>query len=148
LVVFAIVGGLALTGLPDDGLLTTSAQSPQMFRNLKYFANADRGDVETDAVLVFNRDQFILRSAGDGRNLTIISFTRIRAARYSFSKNPPWRTGVGLPNVFSTSNKHWLLVEGDNDFALMMLAPNNYREVIASFETRARSRVEIVQQVD
>jgi hypothetical protein len=136
---------LAITVGP--ALPTEAGQRPEQsrsFSKVKFLPAAETS--ETESMLVFDEDQLILRSARDGLTIGVISFTRIRNARYAMSRTPPWEPGRGQPNVFSASNKHWLAVEGENGtFGLIILDVGNYRAVMQAFETRTGVKVEVVR---
>lgn len=81
--------------------------------------------------------------------------TDIKAATYSKSKHPRWKSGVGfavaigifaLPIFFMKAKHHWLTLQGENDFAALRLSKKNYNIVIAAVESRTDVEVERITE--
>ena len=63
---------------------------------------------------------------------------------YSYSKSPRWKSGLFIsPFLFlSSGKKHWLLVKTTDDYVMLRLDKNNYKLIIAEWETKTGLRVE------
>lgn len=99
---------------------------------------------EENSRLVISEDSFKITSRKTGMVLKEMSFADVKAAEYSYSKKPMWKTGLvtavfigvlALPLFFMKSKSHWLTVRSDKDFAVLKLEKDNYRQIQAEFET-------------
>lgn len=114
---------------------------------------------ETAVRLRLSDDAVILESAKDNRIIKEFKRTDIKAAEYSYSKNPRWKTGLGLgaasvlflpllfvaiPVGFTKHRRHWLTIRGANDFAVLKLSKSARKIVVPAFETRTGVKVEAV----
>ena len=76
---------------------------------------------------------------------TISSATRqpFRSAEYSYAKSPRWKTAIFVSPLFlfTSGKKHWFLVQGEGDYALLHLDKSNYRLILAAFEARSGLKV-------
>lgn len=105
--------------------------------------------VETDAVLTFKDTTFAVvpDKAAFASSKKEISYTDIKVADHSYSKKPMLSGGgaiatallVGfifaLPFLFIKKKKHWMTVQTANEFAVIKLGDNNFRQIVAEFET-------------
>ena len=98
-------------------------------------------DVET--TVAFDKNTFWLLDP-KGKTLKAFPYSSIRIAEYSYSKSPRWKNvGSGAPLVTTGSgNKHWFMVQTQNDYALIALDKDNYRSVVGAFEIRSEKAVE------
>ena len=80
-----------------------------------------------------------------------LEYADIKAATYSKSKHPRWKSGAGfavaigifaIPIFFMKAKHHWLTLQGENDFAALRLSKKNYNLVIAAVESRTKVDVE------
>jgi hypothetical protein len=121
----------------------TSLQPTQTFHNVRYLAPFGWQAEPVEVVMTLDADQLILRSARDGSDVKIISFTMIKSAAYSFAKDLPWKPGNGFPYIFFMGpQKHWFTVQGDRDFAVMTLDNRNPRVILSAFENRTGLKVQ------
>lgn len=74
-------------------------------------------------------------------------YTDITGVDYSYSKKPLLSTGgaiatailIGvfvLPLLFMKKKQHWLTIKGNEDFAVMRLEKENFRQIKSEFEVR------------
>jgi hypothetical protein len=47
--------------------------------------------------------------------------------------------------LFTSGKKHWLMVQGDGDYALLQLDKSNYKMALGAFEARSGKKVELVE---
>lgn len=94
-----------------------------------------------------------------GRNSAVqktFRYADIKSAEYSYSKNPRWKTGLGLgaasvifpplilialPLGFSKHRRHWLTVRTGEDYAVLKLSKSSRKLFIPAFETKSGVRV-------
>lgn len=117
---------------------------------------------ETDAVLVINEETFevLPKKSSFKKDAKNFDFSSVKVADYSYSKKPMLSGGgavatallVGfifaLPFLFIKKKNHWLTVQTENDFAVLKLGSNNYRAVIAEFETHGVDVNEVEEEKD
>jgi hypothetical protein len=134
------------------------AQNPQRFNKVELLVpNGNKTD-EKSVVIVFNEDSMSIEAKNSSLKKTFI-YSEIRGAEYSYSKNPRWKTGLGLgaasilfppllliaiPLGFSKHRRHWLTIRTDNDFAVLKLSKSNRKFIIPTFETKSGVKVEAV----
>ncbi|HEX8286922.1 MAG TPA: hypothetical protein VF556_02945 [Pyrinomonadaceae bacterium] len=109
---------------------------------------------EENSRIVFTDNSFKVVSKKGGSTLKEINYADIKAAEYSFSKKPMWKTGavaalalgvLALPIFFMKSKSHWLTVRSDKDFAVLKLEKDNYRQIQSEFETHS-VKVETIKE--
>ena len=114
-----------------------------------FFPNGKKSK-QTDAVLRINQDsfEFVIEKSKFKLHERNFSFKELKVADYSYSKKPMLSGGgavatallVGfifaLPFLFIKKKNHWLTVQTEKEFAVMKLDGNNYRAIIAEFETK------------
>lgn len=104
---------------------------------------------ETDAVLTFKDESFSVmpdkqkfKSAGKE-----FDYSDIRIVDYSYSKKPMLSGGgavavtmlvcivCAVPFLFIKKKNHWMTIRTETDFAALKLGRDNFRQIIAEFET-------------
>lgn len=105
--------------------------------------------VETDADITFTETGFkiVPDKAKYSGELKEFAYTDIKQADHSYSKKPMLSGGgaiatallVGfifaIPFLFIKKKKHWMTVQTEKEFAVIKLGDQNYRPIIAEFET-------------
>lgn len=126
-------------------------RAADQFQKVKLLVNTGEKPVETDVVLRLEEDRLVVRSKAGATELKVFPYSAIKAAEYSYSKSPRWKSGAAaavvvgvfaLPVFFMKGKKHWLTVTGEKDFALLRLDKGNYKIILPAFE--ARSGVKVV----
>ena len=144
----AILLAFAIATLPTQ-------RAADQFHKVKLMVNTGGKSEPANVVLFLENDRVVIRSKDGGAELKNLAYADIRAAEYSFSKSPRWKSGVGaaiavgvfaLPIFFMKGKKHWLTVHGKGDFALLQLDKNNYKIVLPAFEARSGIKVETVAE--
>ena len=109
---------------------------------------------EENSTLTFGEKTFKITSRKNASVSKEFNYKDIKAADYSFSKKPMWKTGVttaifigifALPFFFMKSKAHWLTVRSEKDFAVLKLEKDNYRQILAEMETHG-IKVETVKE--
>ena len=106
--------------------------------------------------ILLTADSFEIRSKS-GEILKTMRYKEIQSAEYSYTKNPRWKTGLGLgvasfafpllllvaiPIGFTKHRRHWLTVRSEKDFAVLKLSKSTRKMFIPAFETRSSVKVE------
>lgn len=105
---------------------------------------------ETDADITFKETSFevVPDKANFKSSAKTFEYSNIKVADYSYSKKPMLSGGgavatallVGfifaIPFLFIKKKNHWLSIQTENDFAVMKLGGDNFRRILAEFETR------------
>ena len=125
------------------------AQTASKTYDVELAISEGKKTVETDADITFSDKNFTVvpdkaTFAGSAKN---IKYTDIKVADHSYSKKPMLSGGgaiatallVGfifaLPFLFIKKKKHWMTVQTEKDFAVIKLGDNNFRQIVAEFET-------------
>lgn len=149
---------LLLVLLMTNFSVLVQAQNPRRFTEIELLV--PRGD-ETDekSVIVTLGEESITIKAKNSALEKTFYYKDIRSAEYSYSKNPRWKTGLGLgaasvlfpplllvalPLGFSKHRRHWLTVRTETDFAVLKLSKSTRKIFIPAFETASGVRVEAV----
>ena len=116
---------------------------------------------EIDVRVRFYPDSMDIESKDSGKVLKSWKYSDITGAEYSYTKNPRWKTGLGLgaasivfpplllvalPVAFTKHRRHWLTIQTDKDFAVLKLSKSNRKLFIPAFETH--SSVKVIAQGD
>ena len=106
---------------------------------------------EKSVRLLFLQDELRIEAIADKKVLKTFKYAEIEDAEYSYSKNPRWKTGLGLgaasvlfppliliaiPIGFSKHRRHWLTVRSANDYAVLKLSKSNRKLILPAFETK------------
>lgn len=94
---------------------------------------------------------------GGGAPLLIMKYSDIKTADYSYTKNPRWKTGLGLgaaglafppllliaiPLAFTKHRRHWITIRGEKDYAVLKVSKSIRKIFTPAFETFSNVRVE------
>ena len=79
------------------------------------------------------------------------SYRSVKSAEYSYTKNPRWKTGLGLgaasvlfppllliavPIGFTKHRRHWVTIRTEDDFAVLKVGKGVRKIFMPTFETR------------
>ena len=134
------------------------AQNAPRFSEIKLLIpNGNKAD-EKSVVVIFSEDSMIIEAKNNTLNKTFL-YSDIKAAEYSYSKNPRWKTGLGLgaasiifpplllvaiPLGFTKHRRHWLTVRTENDYAVLKLSKSTRKLLMPTFETKSGVKIEAV----
>jgi hypothetical protein len=101
---------------------------------------------EEKATLSYGENSLKVTSTRPGAFSKEFLYTDIKGADYSYSKKPLLSTGgaivtaiflglLVLPFLFMKKKQHWLTVKTENDYAVMKLDKENFRQIKAELET-------------
>ncbi len=93
-----------------------------------------------------------IETIADKKIFKTFKYADIKDAEYSYTKNPRWKTGVGLgaasllfpplifiaiPIAFSKHRRHWLTLRTGDDYAVLKLSKSNRKLIMPVFETKS-----------
>jgi hypothetical protein len=132
------------------------AQNPQRFNKVELLVPNGKDMNEKSVVIIFDEDSMTIEAKNSSLKKTFV-YSEIKGAEYSYSKNPRWKTGLGLgaasilfpplllvaiPLGFSKHRRHWLTIRTGNDFAVLKLSKSNRKFIIPTLETKSGVKVE------
>jgi tetratricopeptide (TPR) repeat protein len=132
---------------------SAETQSAEEFQKIKLLARDGAKTNETDVTLVLEHDRLVVRANEGGSELKTLTYRDIRSAEYSYSRHPRWKEGLGAtiavgifaaPIFFLKGKKHWLMVQTEDDYAVLRLDKNNYELVCLSFTAASDIDVELI----
>lgn len=112
---------------------------------------------EDDVSVRFKDDSLQIESARSGEIYKTFNYADIKSAEYSYTKNPRWKTGLGLgatavifppillvaiPLGFTKHRRHWLTVRTETDYAVLKLSKGTRKIFIPAFESYSSVKVE------
>ena len=119
---------------------------------------AEGEDIREVSVRVrFGPDAMEIVSTGGGGVLRTMKYSDIKTADYSYTKNPRWKTGLGLgatslifppmlliaiPLAFTKHRRHWITIRGENEYAVLKVSKSIRKLFTPAFETYSKVRVE------
>ena len=112
---------------------------------------------EIDVRVTLTPEEMIIEPRGDNGPRMVMKYSEIRAADYSYTKNPRWKTGLGLgatalvfppmllialPLAFTKHRRHWVTIRGEKDYAVLKVSKSIRKVFTPAFETYSNVRVE------
>jgi hypothetical protein len=123
------------------------AQTPdETFQKSKISVTVGDKTKEFDVIVRYDPSSLAIMDKGSGQTTRTFSYGEIKGAEYSYAKSPRWKTALLVSPLFlfTSGKKHWFLVQGTGDYALLHLDKSNYRLILAAFEARTGLKVETV----
>lgn len=132
--------------------------NPVVFGEIKILLKAGE-DTEQKSVTVEFLDENLRVISDDGTIKKTFTYTDIKRAEYSYSKNPRWKTGLGLgaagilfpplwfvaiPLGFTKHRRHWVTIQTAEDYAVLKLSKSNRKLFMPTFETKTGVTIEAV----
>lgn len=140
---------LLITGLIVTSTPVAFAQTPSVYA-VELVVTEGKKSVETDADITFGDST--VRVEPDKQNYKGSSkefaYSEIKNVDYSYAKKPMLSGGgaiatallvgfiVAIPLLFIKKKKHWMVMQTENDFAVVKLGDRNHRQIVA--ELRAK----------
>jgi hypothetical protein len=148
-----IISIILIVVLGFQSVLPMKAQTANILTFEKAELLIPNGDnvSEKSVRLIFLEDSLQIESKGKEMIIKTFKYSDIKDAEYSYSKNPRWKTGLGLgavsllfppllliaiPVGFSKHRRHWLTIRTENDFAVLKLSKSNRKLILPAFETK------------
>ena len=106
---------------------------------------------ETDVRVVFEETRMRILSSSSGAVIKEWQYDTVTSAEYSYSKNPRWKTGLGLgaaglllppllliaiPIGFTKHRRHWVTIRTENDFVVLKVSKSIRKIFMPTLETR------------
>ncbi len=152
---------LALTILLNPVLYIRAQTNPNIvsFSEVKMLVPNGNDIDEKSVIVTFLKDSMTISSKS---NLIdkIFLYSDIKGAEYSYSKNPRWKTGLGLgaasfflfppllfvaiPLGFTKHRRHWVTIKTADNFAVLKLSKSNRKIFMPTFETKTGITVEAI----
>jgi len=125
------------------------------FDEIEILVQNGNGTAEKSVRVRFDEDSLNIASKNGAISKTF-RYADIRSAEYSYSKNPRWKTGLGLgaasilfpplifvalPVAFSEHRRHWLTIRTGEDFAVLKLSKSSRKMMLPTFETKSGVRI-------
>ena len=152
---FALLA-MALLVLPPLHGQNARQMPPNVFEGLELIQPHGSRMHETDVRVLFDADSMTIISKSSGSALKQWKYSDIRAAEYSYSKNPRWKTGlalgaasvllpplilVAIPIGFTKHRRHWVTVRTADDFAVLKVSKKVRKLFIPAFETHTKVEI-------
>lgn len=111
---------------------------------------------ETSVRVEFGETAMRVVSRSKGTVMKEWSYDKIKSAEYSYTKNPRWKTGLGLgaagvvfppllliaiPVGFTKHRRHWVTIRTDDDFAVLKVGKGVRKVFMPTFETRTSVQI-------
>lgn len=155
----AIVILFALFVLPVTPTFSQPVKNVQEFEKIELMTPGAEKMRETDVRVVFDQGTLRIVSVRDGKTIKEWKRGEVTAAEYSYTKNPRWKTGLGvgaagflfpplwfvaIPLGFSKHRRHWVTIRTENDYAVLKLSKSVRKIFIPAFETSTGVKIEAV----
>ncbi len=129
----------------------------EVFQKMEMVSQTGEKIVETDVSVHFGNDSMEIKASKTGAVLKTFKYIDIKNAEYSYSKNPRWKTGLGLgagaivfppillvaiPLGFTKHRRHWVTMRTEKDYAVLKVSKSLRKIFIPSFETHSSVKVE------
>ena len=151
---YALFVRSSLTALAIFCLITVTSHialsqvAPTKSYEVELVVSQGKKSVETDAVLGFKESAFsvVPDKATFSGSSKEMAYENLKSADYSYSKKPMLSGGGAvataillgvfvLPFLFMKKKNHWMTVQTEKEYAVIKLGDNNYRQIVAEFET-------------
>ena len=111
---------------------------------------------ETSVRVEFRGDSMAVVGISSGKVIKEMNYSDITAAEYSYTKNPRWKTGLGLgaaafifpplllvaiPIGFTKHRRHWVTVRTGNDFVVLKVGKGVRKMFMPAFETHSSVKI-------
>jgi hypothetical protein len=132
------------------------ANNLQIFENIELMQPNGDNLRETAIRVVFDETAMRFISRSNGAVLKEWNYSDIKAAEYSYTKNPRWKTGLGLgaagvvfppllliaiPVGFTKHRRHWVTIKTENDYAVLKVGKGVRKVFMPAFETRTSVQI-------
>ncbi len=129
----------------------------EVFERIEMISQTGEKVVEADVSVHFGSDSMEIKESKTGTVVKSFKYADIKNAEYSYSKNPRWKTGLGLgaaavvfppillvaiPLGFTKHRRHWVTMRTEKDYAVLRVSKSVRKIFIPSFETHSSVKVE------
>jgi hypothetical protein len=123
-----------------------TAGAAESFQSARINVTAEDKTREFDVIVRYEPSALVIVDKKSGEATKTFPYADMKGAEYSYAKSPRWKTAIFVSPLFlfTSGKKHWFLVQGPGDYALLHLDKSNYRLILAAFEARTGLKVETV----
>lgn len=156
---YCVLTVLVLLGLSPKSFAQnrTAAAAAQSFEQIEMIVPDGDKLREVQVRVRFETDSVALENPKTNEVLKRFAYADLKSAEYSYSKNPRWKTGLGLgaasvlfpplflvaiPIGFTKHRRHWLTVRGEKDYAVLKIGKSIRKVFVPAFETSTGIAVE------
>lgn len=147
LLTFLLQSSFAVRAQTDSGRLVFDEIKLIVQNGDKFNEQSVKISFDENAVFIENNSGKIIKTFQKGD---------INSAEYSYSKNPRWKTGLGLgaasvvfpplllvaiPIGFTKHRRHWITIRTEKDFAVLKITKKARKVFIPAFETRTGVKI-------
>lgn len=144
------------TAVPAQSSLTARARvenagiptsrATETFQNSMLNVTVGDKTRESAVIVRYEPSALVVADKKTGLATKTFPYANLKGAEYSYAKSPRWKTAIFVSPLFlfTSGKKHWFLVQGEGDYALLHLDKTNYRLILAAFEARTGLKVETV----
>jgi hypothetical protein len=130
--------------------------NPVKFDEIKILLQNGNDTDQRSVTVEFLEESLTIKSEKGAIDKTF-KYSDIKRAEYSYSKNPRWKTGIGLgaasiifpplllvaiPLGFTKHKRHWVTIQTENDYAVLKLSKSNRKMFMPTFETKTGVTIE------
>ena len=125
---------------------TRAIATTETFQKSRLNVTVEDKTRELDVIVRYEPNALVIVDRKNGGATKTFPYTVLKGAEYSYAKSPRWKTAIFVSPLFlfTSGKKHWFLVQGEGDYALLHLDKSNYRLILAAFEARSGLKVETV----
>lgn len=129
----------------------------EKFENIEFIQPNGDNLRETDVRVEFDDTTMRVLRRSDRSVVKEWSYSEIKSAEYSYTKNPRWKTGLGLgaaallfpplffiaiPLGFTKHRRHWVTIRTENDYAVFKVGKGVRKLFMPAFETRTSIQIQ------
>lgn len=144
------VTSLILIALAANTIAVQARASVTFFDNIEMLQPEGERTRETDVRIVFEEKSMRVLAKSNGAVLKEWNYDTIKSAEYSYTKNPRWKTGLGLgaaslllppllliaiPIGFTKHRRHWVTIRTEDDYAVLKVGKGVRKLFMPAFET-------------
>jgi hypothetical protein len=130
------------------GLLAGNAlHAQETFTKAKLNLQVGEKKKEVDSSLKYTDAALLITDKKTGVTIKTFPYEAIKTMEYSYSKSPRWKSAIFVSPLFlfTSGKKHWLAVQGSNDYAVMQLDKTNFKLILAALETKTGKKIETLE---
>jgi len=147
----AAAAGAATAAVANTTAGAAASEPLATFPSVKIYVVDGKRATDRDVLLNFAGGQVMVMPKNGGESIATVPYKKILKATYTVSRDPKWDTSLPGPpegldvGTFMRTNRHWLVVQGSERFAILRLDDSNFRQILETFEARTGLKVERVK---
>ena len=122
-----------------------TAQTDQFFDKAALSVQINGKTESVETFLRFDGDSIDVVAKKSKATIKSYAYPDVKSLEYSYGKSPRWKTAIFVSPLFlfTSGKKHWVLMQGPDDFAMLRLDKSNYKMVLATLESKTGKKVEL-----